>query len=100
MEELQGNALLWSTIMEMPARRKETKSKQCLFCGQYYTGGPFNIKVHLDGSLKPRSIRLCKPSSQWMERYGEVLAELRRRSSAERKAAEEGYLSLVGCSLT
>lgn len=67
------------------------KRKQCLFCGMHFTGGPFQIRVHLDAAMQPRSIRACKPSSQWKERHTLVLACLRScvaamlSASAQRK---------------
>lgn len=64
------------------------KRKQCLFCGMHFTGGPFQIRVHLDAAMQPRSIRACKPSSQWKERHTLVLAELRRRH-AERECTKK-----------
>jgi|EP00962_Isochrysis_galbana_P062069 hypothetical protein len=91
IKDLQGAGdLEWSTIAEACARAKLVKAKPCLFCGFSYTGGPFNIRTHLNPSMK-RNFRICKPTSTWEERYKEVLAELRRRENketVEREAAE------------
>eukprot|EP00967_Tisochrysis_lutea_P023207 scaffold26560_cov36-Tisochrysis_lutea.AAC.1 len=48
LHELKGSQLEWSTIVEEGGRAKMTKLKQCLFCGFHYTGGPFQIRAHLD----------------------------------------------------
>mmetsp|Transcript_32514 Transcript_32514/g.103757 ORF Transcript_32514/g.103757 Transcript_32514/m.103757 type:complete len:479 (+) Transcript_32514:91-1527(+) len=78
---LKGNDLFWATIMEDAGRKKNIKSKQCLFCGLTFTGGPFQIRAHLDtkAPLGGRTIRLCKPSPTWVSRYDAVVAEMKRR---------------------
>ena len=40
IEELSGNALQWSTVVESHAKKHNTKSdKPCVFCGKTYGGG-------------------------------------------------------------
>ena len=75
-------------MIDEVAGRSHSVKKQCLFCGLHFTGGPSQIRCHLDGSLKPRSIRLCMPAAAWKERHGQVVAELRKRRS-EQKATME-----------
>lgn len=91
IQDLQGGSdLEWSTVVEACGRAKLVKSKPCLFCGFSYTGGPFNIRTHLEPTMK-RNLRICKPTPAWEGRYKEVLAELRRRENkemVEREAAE------------
>jgi hypothetical protein len=67
--------LYWSTAAEDFGRKKFVGSKQCLFCGITFTGGPFQIRMHMDPVAPPggRKISLCKPSQVWLSRYTEVL---------------------------
>jgi hypothetical protein len=89
--DLKGNMLCWSTVMETDGRKKNTGSKQCLFCGLTFTGGPHQIRLHLDpvAPLGGRKIRLCKPSQAWVSRYGAVLAELKKCNAAQDKDKAE-----------
>ena len=48
---LVGNSLYWSTVVEADGRKKNSSHKQCLFCGVGYTGGPFQIRLHVCGRM-------------------------------------------------
>ena len=73
---LEGSALEWATVDAESARVKSRKSKMCLFCGANYTGGPFNIRMHLDGRVKPRNVKVCNPRAEHRDVYLRVLQEL------------------------
>ena len=62
IEELGGNALQWSTVVESHAKKHNTKSDmQCVFCGKTYAGGPKNIENHLDNCRK--GVKTCQPKA-------------------------------------
>jgi len=86
--KLQGTQLEWSTVMEAAGRARDIKKKQCLFCGLHFTGGPSQIRCHLDASLTPRSIRACQPSVEWQDRHAAVVSELRQRMGTALEAKE------------
>ena len=52
------------------------------------TGGPSQIRCHIDPAIMPRTIRACKPGAEWKEQHTAVLAELRRRQGVIVAAAE------------
>eukprot|EP00962_Isochrysis_galbana_P034563 scaffold11717_cov123-Isochrysis_galbana.AAC.1 len=90
--ELRGTELEWSTV-SMPSDDKEARShkvkKKCMLCGAVYTGGPFNIRIHLDPNIKPRVIRACAPERELLkEWHREVVAELRARAWAAKALAD------------
>lgn len=90
--ELRGTELEWSTV-SMPSDDKEARShkvkKKCMLCGAVYTGGPFNIRIHLDPNIKPRVIRACAPERELLkEWHREVVAELRARARAAKALAD------------
>jgi hypothetical protein len=70
---------------------KNTGSKQCVLCGLTFTGGPHQIRLHLDPVAPPggRKIRVCKPAQMWVGRHDEVLAEMEERISAQDKSKTE-----------
>ena len=72
--KLKGTLLEWSTVDEVSGRARNTKRKQCLFCGFHFTGGPFQIRCHIDPAVVPRTIRACKPTAAWQERHVAVLS--------------------------
>jgi len=82
VDELQGSALEWSTVVEADGRAKNRgKDKLCMLCGKTYSGGPDKIRIHiLDPTVKPREVTPCKPLPEWRERHRIVLAEMRKRA--------------------
>ena len=74
---LDGTRLEWSTIEA--EHRGSTTRKPCDLCGHEYTGGPKHIRTHLDKSLKPRDVQVCKPRVNKVQRHNQVVAELRKR---------------------
>jgi hypothetical protein len=70
---------------------KNTGSKQCVLCGLTFTGGPHQIRLHLDPVAPPggRKIRVRNPAQMWVGRYHEVLAEMKERISAQDKSKTE-----------
>jgi hypothetical protein len=84
IDQLDGNALQWSTVIEEHGRKKTVrKDKKCAFCGKTYAGGPKEIEMHLDPLLV--GVRTCQPKQEWSERYAEVLKELRARRAVRDK---------------
>jgi len=81
VDELQGSALEWSTVVEADGRAKNRgKDKLCMLCGKTYSGGPDKIRIHMDPTVKPREVTPCKPLPEWRERHRIVLAEMRKRA--------------------
>ena len=86
IEELSGNALLWSTVVESHAKKHNTKrDKLCVFCGKTYGGGPKDIEIHLDSG--PKGVKTCQPKAEWVARHGAVLKELRACRDVQKKKA-------------
>ena len=83
IDELKGCALESATVDAESAASKSRKTKTCIFCGMQYTGGPFNIRMHLDERVKPRNVRACRPSpaQRNVYLYLMVLNELRKRQA-------------------
>ena len=46
--ELLKSALEWSTVKKGDSQGKGRQRLECLFCGGVYTGGPSDIRLHLD----------------------------------------------------
>ena len=69
IEELSGNALQWSTVVESHAKKHNTKSdKPCVFCGKTYGGGPQDIEIHLESGLK--GFKTCQSKAELVARHG------------------------------
>ena len=78
IDTLKGSDLEWSTVLVITVDGK--KKNRCVLCNNVYSGGPSNIRTHLDLSIKPRNIRECKPKLPFKARHTEVLAVLRARA--------------------
>eukprot|EP00962_Isochrysis_galbana_P020827 scaffold6111_cov107-Isochrysis_galbana.AAC.7 len=44
--------------------QEEVYAVRRLAAPSIYTGGPFNIRIHLDPNIKPRVIRACAPERE------------------------------------
>ena len=86
IDELEGSALEWACVDAESAAIKSRKAKTFIFCGAKYTGGPFNIRLHLDEKIKPRNVRACVPRPEHRAAYLQVLKELRKRQVAADQA--------------
>ena len=56
VSDLVGTEVEWSTITADTRLTGGRKKKTCLFCGHEYTGGPHDIRQHLDAGIKPRHV--------------------------------------------
>ena len=74
--ELKGTALVWDCV-DNPG--DITNAKGCIFCGLKFPGGPSRIGEHLLAH-PGKHVKVCKPDPIWLQRYKEVVAELRRRA--------------------
>ena len=74
--ELKGTALLWDCV---DITGDTTNAKGCIFCGLKFPGGPSRIGEHLLAH-PGKHVKVCKPDPIWLQRYKEVVAELRRRA--------------------
>ena len=74
--ELKGTALLWDCV---DITGDITNAKGCIFCGLKFPGGPSRIGEHLLAH-PGKHVKVCKPDPIWLQRYKEVVAELRRRA--------------------
>ena len=79
--ELKGTALVWDCV-DNPG--DITNAKGCIFCGLKFPGGPSRIGEHLLAH-PGKHVKVCKPDPIWLQRYKEVVAELRRRALVAQK---------------
>ena len=81
MDELQGTALQYScvTAASRGTLRKGEK-RVCIFCDKTYAGGPSVIADHI---MHPSGSKIaaCVPKLEWLQRFNEVSAEMKRRKS-------------------
>ena len=79
MDELQGTALQYScvTAASRGTLRKGEK-RVCIFCDKTYAGGPSVIADHI---MHPSGSKIaaCVPKLEWLQRFNEVSAEMKRR---------------------
>ena len=79
MNELQGTALQYScvTAASRGTLRKGEK-RACIFCDKTYAGSPSVIEDHI---LHPSGSKIaaCVPKLEWLQRFNEVSAEMKRR---------------------
>ena len=79
MDELQGTALQYScvTAASRGTLRKGEK-RVCNFCDKTYAGGPSVIADHI---MHPSGSKIaaCVPKLEWLQRFNEVSAEMKRR---------------------
>ena len=79
MDELQGTALQYScvTAASRGTLRKGEK-RVCIFCDKTYAGGPSVIADHI---MHPSGSKIaaCGPKLEWLQRFNEVSAEMKRR---------------------
>ena len=55
VSDLCGTEIEWSVIATHLRYQNKVK-KPCLLCGHNITGGPRDIRQHLDASIKPRHV--------------------------------------------
>ncbi|KAJ1450355.1 hypothetical protein M885DRAFT_532646 [Pelagophyceae sp. CCMP2097] len=78
---LKATELEYSTVTADTREGGSNKKRQCILCDHQYNGGPAHVRFHLvPGGI--RQVKLCKPTSGWVQRYKEVLAALKLRVAA------------------
>ena len=93
--ELLKSALEWSTVKKGVSQGKGRQRLECLFCGAVYTGGPSDIRLHLDvfgsgtGGKKCGTFHGKPVKSEMKERKSDVKAELDRRAKKEDEHAKQ-----------
>jgi hypothetical protein len=95
VKELLKSALEWSTVKKGDLQGKGRPRLECLFCGAVYTGGPSDIRLHLDvfgsgtGGKKCGTFHGKPVKPEMKERKREVKEELDRRAKKEDEHAKQ-----------
>ena len=80
MDELQGTALQYScvTAASRGGTLRKGEKRVCIFCDKTYAGGPSVIADHI---MHPSGSKIaaCVPKLEWLQRFNEVSAEMKRR---------------------
>ena len=87
---MDTDKILRSTLTD-ETRKHKGDTKTCLFCGLSYYWRPILCREHLGLTDSSKQVHQCKPYPEHLERYSQVVKELKERDA---HAKQEGKIGL------